>query len=121
MKNLKRLREANNLTQQQMADIFGIQRPTYSRYENGERQPDFGLLIEISKHFNVSVDYLLGTTDEKNQKPGEEKITFDDFPSPMHKEPQDVTDDDKQMLIDMARMLKKRVEEKKAFENMTDK
>ena len=121
MKNLKRLREANNLTQQQMADIFGIQRPTYSRYENGERQPDFDLLIEISKHFNVSVDYLLGNTDDKNQKPGEENITFDDFTYAMHNETQDLTEDDKQMLIDMARMLKKRVEEKKALENKTDK
>lgn len=60
MKNLKALRDMNNLTQQQMADILGIQRPTYSRYENGERQPDFGLLCEISQKFNVSVDYLLG-------------------------------------------------------------
>lgn len=64
MKNLKALREKNNLTQQQMSDIFGIQRPTYSRYENGERQPDFDLLIAISKYFNVSVDYLLGKEDK---------------------------------------------------------
>lgn len=63
LKNLKALREKNNLTQQQMSDIFGIQRPTYSRYENGERQPDFDLLIAISKYFNVSVDYILGRDD----------------------------------------------------------
>lgn len=77
MKNLKLLRESNNLTQQQMADLFGIQRPTYSRYENGERQPDFKLLIDISKHFHVSVDYLLGQTDDKYKK----RTAFDDLTS----------------------------------------
>lgn len=60
MENLKKLRENNNLTQQQMADILNIQRPTYTRYETGERQPDFELLIRIAQHFNVSIDYLLG-------------------------------------------------------------
>ena len=55
VKNLKKLRDEHNLTQQQMADIFGLQRPTYTRYEKGERQPDFETLIKISDYFNVSV------------------------------------------------------------------
>jgi transcriptional regulator with XRE-family HTH domain len=66
VKNLKKLRDEHNLTQQQMADIFGLQRPTYTRYEKGERQPDFETLIKISDYFNVSVDYLLGKEEKKS-------------------------------------------------------
>jgi len=35
-----------------------------SRYENGEREADYGTLIAIADYFNVSVDYLLGRTDD---------------------------------------------------------
>ena len=69
MNNLKALRKKNNLTQQQMADIFSIQRPTYTRYENGERQPDFELLIQIAGYFGVSTDYLLGYEEKYEEKP----------------------------------------------------
>lgn len=68
MENLKKLRENNNLTQQQMADLFGLQRTTYCRYENGERQPDFELLVDISNHFGTTTDFLLGRTDDSNSR-----------------------------------------------------
>lgn len=63
MKNLKKIREAKNLTQQKIADMLNIQRPTYTRYENGEREPDFETVLKLSEILEVSVDYLLGKTD----------------------------------------------------------
>lgn len=63
MKNLKKIREERKLTQQNVADLLNIQRPTYTRYETGEREPDFETLIKLSEILEVSVDYLLGKTE----------------------------------------------------------
>lgn len=97
MKNLRKLRESNNMTQQQMADKFGIQRPTYSRYENGERQPDFDLLLKISDYFNVSVDYLLGKEREPsstldNQLEGVEFALYGEVKELTEQQKQDILD-----------------------------
>lgn len=61
---LKYLRKSNNKTQQDLADILGITRPAYTAYEQGKRNPDYGILEKIADYYNVSVDYLLGRTDK---------------------------------------------------------
>ena len=38
---------------------------TISRYETGERQAGYDELIKIADYFNVSIDYLLGRTEDK--------------------------------------------------------
>ena len=42
--NLKRLRDANRFTQEQLAVFLGINRSTYSNYEMGEREIPFTIL-----------------------------------------------------------------------------
>ena len=37
-----------------------------SRYENREREADYETLIKFADYFNVSLDYLLGRTDDEN-------------------------------------------------------
>lgn len=71
MEKLKNLRIQKDYTQSQIAEMLGIQRPTYSRYESGERQPDYATLIKLADIFEVSTDYLLGKTDfsiEENRR-----------------------------------------------------
>lgn len=63
MKNLKDARKHAKMTQQQVADVLGIERPSYARYESSERQPDMDTLIKLADTFNVTTDYLLGRTD----------------------------------------------------------
>lgn len=58
---IKKLREKNHLTQEQMADRLMISRQAVSRWENGETQPDTESLKLLSKEFNVSINTLLGT------------------------------------------------------------
>lgn len=62
---LKNLRKEKNITQKKLGEIFNLRRTTISGYETGRKEPDFGTLIKISDYFNVSVDYLLGTTQIK--------------------------------------------------------
>lgn len=58
---LKALRKADKRrpTQQAMADLLGISRQGYAKYENGESQPDFETVKKLSEYFDVSIDYLI--------------------------------------------------------------
>lgn len=57
---LKRLRLNSDMTQQQVARKLGLTKSVISAYETGTRQPSYDVLINISKLFQVSTDYLLG-------------------------------------------------------------
>ncbi|MFU2223153.1 helix-turn-helix domain-containing protein [Streptococcus pluranimalium] len=63
---LKELRKKANLTQKDMADYFGTSQPSYQAWESGKRKPNSESLDKIANFFNVSTDYLLGNTDQKN-------------------------------------------------------
>lgn len=56
-------RKLINKTQREMAEYLEISQPAYIRYENGSAEPTFENLIKLAKLFDVSVDYLLGRTD----------------------------------------------------------
>ena len=63
---LKELRIGRGLTQQQLADEIKCTRQAYSRYELGEREPDYETLIMFANFYNVTTDYILGLSDKKN-------------------------------------------------------
>lgn len=63
---LKELRIKRNISQLQLAMDLNISQNTVSRYENGVREADYNMLITLADYFNVSVDYLLGRTDNPN-------------------------------------------------------
>lgn len=60
---LKMLRQKMNLTQKQLGKKLGLSNKTISNYENGDRQPDNETLLKLAEFFGVSVNYLLGETD----------------------------------------------------------
>jgi len=60
---LKRTRKANNLKQKDVAQSLSLDRSTYAGYETGKNKPSFEKLMELANLFNVSIDYLLGRTD----------------------------------------------------------
>ena len=60
---LKELRLENNFTQQYIANVLNIKQNTYSQYESGLRQLPLEILVELSKFYNVSTDYILGLGD----------------------------------------------------------
>lgn len=63
-KRLKELRIERGMTQQQLADYLGVDRTAVMKWELGERETNFSMLIKIAKYFQVTTDYLLGASDE---------------------------------------------------------
>ena len=62
----KSLRTEKKLSQQELAAHMQINRSTYARYETSQTQPDFDTLFKLATFYDVSIDYLLGYSDEKN-------------------------------------------------------
>lgn len=67
MKRLKEIRKERKITAKQLAKVLNVSESTISLYENGKREPDLKTLLNIAEYFNVSVDYLIGKTDEKEK------------------------------------------------------
>lgn len=61
---LKLLRTDRSVTQTDVAGILNVGRSTIAGYETKGKQPDYDKLIKLSKYFDVSIDYLLGNTDQ---------------------------------------------------------
>lgn len=62
-RRLRDMREDHDLLQKQVAEILNITREQYQLYESGKREIKAYQLIILADHYNVSVDYLLGRTD----------------------------------------------------------
>ncbi len=61
---LKDLRKNNNVTQKQLADLLEMSERAYQNYEYGNREPNFKTAIKIADYFDVSLDYLVGRSDD---------------------------------------------------------
>ena len=65
---LKELRLANGLTQKDLGKAIEVGRTTISEYESGKIVPKQEGLLKIANHFNVSVDYLTGVSNEPHTR-----------------------------------------------------
>lgn len=73
--NLKRYREAHNLTQQALAAKINISRQAYSNYETGKRDPDLGLLTRLCDVYSITLDQLV-RCDFSHDKYKESKVPY---------------------------------------------
>lgn len=62
---IKQMREERKLTQRDVFESLGMQKTSYTNYEQGKREIPFEVVIKIAKLLGVSTDYLGGLTDEK--------------------------------------------------------
>ena len=60
MNRLKKLRKEKGLTQQELADIMGVTRRGYQKWEKGESTMKSDKAQQLADYFDVSVGYLLG-------------------------------------------------------------
>jgi len=65
MRRLKELREQRRLNQEGLALQLSVSQSTISAYEVGERTPDLETLMAIASLFGVSIDYLVGLSESK--------------------------------------------------------
>lgn len=65
---IKLLRTQHGYTQKKIAIDLEISERAYQHYENGTRKPDFYGMIKLADYFNVSIDYLVGRSDNPEIK-----------------------------------------------------
>lgn len=58
--NIRRLRDARNMSQQQIAKLSGIPRPTWASLETGTANPTLAVLSKAASVLNVSIEELVG-------------------------------------------------------------
>ena len=62
VKRIRDLREDNDKTQREIAQILQTTQSYYAQYENGRRELPIHHLITLCRYYNVSADYMLGFT-----------------------------------------------------------
>ncbi|NFT30600.1 helix-turn-helix transcriptional regulator [Clostridium sporogenes] len=108
---LKILRDQHSpkLSQKALCKKIGLNRSTYARYETGANEPDCRTLIKIADFFNVTVDYLLGCSNEKwilNEEFNDENLESA-LRGALH-----LSDESKQQIIDFINFLKEKENKK---------
>ncbi|MBR3967590.1 MAG: helix-turn-helix transcriptional regulator [Clostridia bacterium] len=69
-KRIRDLREDNDKSQKEIAEMLHMQTTVYRRYESGERELPLWAAIKLADYYNVTLDYLVGRVfiQKKNQK-----------------------------------------------------
>ncbi|MDQ1910383.1 helix-turn-helix transcriptional regulator [Paenibacillus sp. GD4] len=70
------LRDDRKLTQEELASKVGITRAALSHYENNRREPDYDTIRKIADFFGVSIDYLMGRSDETGSSLDKDVLGF---------------------------------------------
>ena len=65
---LKELRKAKGMTQQSMSELLGMTDNAYSKYEYRLREPNHEVTIKLADFFDVSIDYLVGRSDNPQRQ-----------------------------------------------------
>ena len=74
LSRIKDLRDEYELTQVKMAQIMGVSKSTYARWETDEAIIPLVHLNDLCNHFDISMDYITGLTKEKNYKTTNKKL-----------------------------------------------
>ena len=64
---LRELRVSAGINQTELADILDMQQNQYSRYERGERELPMHLFVKLARHYEVSLDYMVGLSDTRER------------------------------------------------------
>ena len=108
---LKELRKQANLTQVELAKRLGIGQSSYADWERGRKKPTQENLVKISQVFSVSIDYLVGNSEEKSNDLDNVELLFRMNSKGLSKEEKEIF---KKELIEFME------ERKKAFVKDTD-
>ncbi|SJZ59855.1 XRE family transcriptional regulator [Anaerorhabdus furcosa] len=99
---IKKLRESMSLSQDELGEILEVSGKTISSWEISRTEPNMGYVQKLSNYFNVSMDYLIYG---KNSSVDSD-VSFDDFRFALYGEVKDLTEEQKQDVLDFARFIK---------------
>ena len=68
-KRLRECREKTGFTQIKVATYCDITEKAYQNYESGAHEPKISILMRIARFYGVSIDYLVGLTDDPTPHP----------------------------------------------------
>ena len=73
---IKQLRKKKGISQSELAALIGVKNNTVSTWERGTRKPDFEALDLLSDYFEVSFEYILGSSnkEEARVKPTQKEL-----------------------------------------------
>lgn len=104
---IKELRLNKKVSQQEVADFLEVTKQAYSLYELGKRNVDNEALLKLSEYFGVSVDYLLGKTDNKPE------VSDDDIKFALFGGDGEITDEMYNDVKNFAQFIKEKYKDKK--------
>lgn len=80
---LKSLRKEKGATQNDIAELLGVTRQGYAKYENGNGEPDLTAINKLATYFDVTTDYLLGQSDFRDYTASDQEdlLRFKDDPA----------------------------------------
>lgn len=100
---------------------IGLSKSTATKWKNTGATPSGDTLNKIANYFNVSVDYLLGKEQKERASSLDEKkpedITLDDFTYAFLDESKELTEENKQKLLEMAKFFKMQQDKEKKLED----
>lgn len=105
---LKELREQKGLSQKAFSMKLGVSQSTVGMWESKKREPNFETAKKIADFFNVSVDYILGRTNEPNQIDLDKELEGVQFA--LYSETKELTDEEKKSVLDFVKFLKSQKE-----------
>lgn len=98
---LKELRQSNGLTCEEFGKKMGVSKVSEWQWENSINYPNQDTIIRIANYFNVSIDYLLGVSD--NPRPD---VQLDEFQVALYNGTEELTDEQKEDLLQYVDYLK---------------
>jgi Predicted transcriptional regulator len=102
---LRQLREQAGLTQAELAEKLGVRQSAVSMYESGAREPNLTTIKEIADFFEVDMNRMHGG--------GTTSTELDEFSFALYGEARQLTDENKEKLLEMARFFKAQQEKEK--------
>ena len=81
-KRMRMLRNELNITLDELAEDMNTTKATLSRYENDLRVPSADFIKNLADYFNVTTDYLLGTSDIRNPYDDDPNMLPEEFTNP---------------------------------------
>lgn len=104
--------ERKNISKNKLLTDLKLSKNSFVDWKNRGTVPSAETIEKIADYFGVTTDYLLGRTDDINQKPGESNIKMDDFSYALYNESRSLDKDDQERLLKYARLLRNAIEER---------